>query len=235
MMQSETDHNRKTRLVLILALLYSVSVLATDAFAAVGVGWPIDWTVFRWWPARDWDAPFLLRFDGFKFLFWFAIPFCCCLPWMDWGALGIRGWKKIDAAILLFILLGGLGAMALIPHVPALAKLYYHPSNLPSDVRNLIAMQHLVWVFSWLLGWEFLHRYFLLRPLRACWPKYGWLAVPLAETLYHLQKPGLEVLGMAAFSLILTPWAIRRKNVLLPFLAHFIIEVELILFMRFYA
>ena len=38
---------------------------------------------------------------------------------------------------------------------------------------------------------------------------------------------------MVAFSVILTAWALRRRNTLLPFLAHLAIEVELVLFMLY--
>jgi len=35
---------------------------------------------------------------------------------------------------------------------------------------------------------------------------------------------------MVLFSLIFTPWVIGRRNSLLPLLAHFVIEVELVIF-----
>jgi hypothetical protein len=40
----------------------------------------------------------------------------------------------------------------------------------------------------------------------------------------------LEAGGMVLYSVVLTLWAIRRKNALLPFLAHLTIEIELIVF-----
>ena len=51
--------------------------------------------------------------------------------------------------------------------------------------------------------------------------------VPLCETIYHLQKPLLEAGGMAVFSLLLTWWTMKRRNMLLPFVAHLYIEILL--------
>jgi membrane protease YdiL (CAAX protease family) len=67
--------------------------------------------------------------------------------------------------------------------------------------------------------------------LKEHWPRYGWLLVPLAEGVYHLQKPWPEMLGMVAFSLIATQWTLRRDNMLLPLLVHLAIEIELVAFM----
>ena len=72
-----------------------------------------------------------------------------------------------------------------------------------------------------------MHRYFLLRPVMHRFPRYGWLIVPLCETIYHLQKPLLEAGGMAVFSLLLTWWTMKRRNMLLPFIAHLYIEILL--------
>ncbi|MCL4694164.1 MAG: CPBP family intramembrane metalloprotease, partial [Candidatus Hydrogenedentes bacterium] len=94
-----------------------------------------------------------------------------------------------------------------------------------------IIARGMLWTFSWLIGWEFLHRYFLLRPFAARWPRFGWLIVPFSEGVYHLQKAPIEAAGMVVFSLVLTAWALRRRNALLPFLAHLLVEIELVLFL----
>jgi hypothetical protein len=59
--------------------------------------------------------------------------------------------------------------------------------------------------------------------------------VPLIEALYHVvqNKPALECLGVAAMSLVFTFWVVRRRNALLPFLGHLVIELELIAFLFF--
>ena len=101
----------------------------------------------------------------------------------------------------------------------------------------------MVWNLSWLPGWEFLHRYFLLKAVQRealdrgrflpgwRWAQWAWLLVPVSETLYHLQKPGLEAVGMFAFSVVLTFWCLKRRNWLFGFLLHLTIEVELLVFM----
>ena len=53
----------------------------------------------------------------------------------------------------------------------------------------------------------------------------------IIEGLYHLQKALPEMGGMVVFSLIVTPWSMRRRNLLLPFLAHLLIELENLAFM----
>ena len=89
---------------------------------------------------------------------------------------------------------------------------------------------HLV-LFPWLLGWEFLYRYVLLRRLQTRFPDNGWLLVPFLEGFTHLSKPLPETAAMVAFSLVLTPWVWRRRCVLVSLLAHGLIEVQLMLFL----
>jgi membrane protease YdiL (CAAX protease family) len=89
----------------------------------------------------------------------------------------------------------------------------------------------MAWNASWLIGWEFMHRYMLLGAAQKAAPHWGWLLVPLSETLYHLQKPPIEMLGMLALSVVLTLWCMKRGNWLLGFLVHLIIEVELLIFL----
>ncbi len=169
----------------------------------------------------------LRSFDLFKFFFWFVIPFVWSLRRMDWAWFSFRRWKRIDVALLAVLTLLGCCAVLVVPLVPQLRAIY------PS-MRGMgwgIVVLQLVWTCSWLPGWEFIHRYFLLRPVSARWPRWGWLLVPVSETAYHLLKPWPEMLGMAALSVALTWWALRRRNVLLPFLVHLAIELALIGFL----
>jgi membrane protease YdiL (CAAX protease family) len=55
------------------------------------------------------------------------------------------------------------------------------------------------------------------------------MLVPLAEGGYHLLKPWPETLAMVAFSVVMTQYALRRKNLVIPFLAHLAVELFLIL------
>jgi membrane protease YdiL (CAAX protease family) len=109
-----------------------------------------------------------------------------------------------------------------VPYFASLREAY------PTQPGWQIAPQ-LIWVASWLVGWEFLHRYALLRAVERAWPRWGWLWVPASEFIFHLQKPLLEALGMLAFSLLATTWARRRRSILLPLAVHFAIEAGLAL------
>ena len=229
-------------------VVYVVSVLAVDTLAVWGIRWPFDWTFFLWgshriqdWALR-WGAPKGLadlvtswpfgQVDYFKLVFWFVVPFVMCLRGMDWGALGVKRWRRIDLYLLGGLALLGLAAVLVIPYIPSL-RAYYPGQRGMHAVPWAQFPVHLCWVLSWLLGWEFMHRYFLLRRVSARWPHWGWCLVPIFETAYHLQKAGLEAAAMLVFSIILTRWTLRRNNVLLPFLAHLIVEIELILFLLF--
>ncbi len=236
---------------LLFVLIYVALALGVDTLAVQGVVWPFDWGIFRWrltdvyqWvqPAASalglpealyawlqWRLP--QKFDVYSFFFWLALPFLLCVRGLDWGAFGWARFKRADWIVLALLAAVGAAAMFLIPYVPELRRTYPNLSHLEHGVKLDYFRGQLIWILSWLPGWEFLHRYFLLRALAARWPRFGWLLVPLAEGLYHLQKPLLEAGGMVLLSLVLTRWALARNNVLLPFLAHFIIEIEVVLFM----
>ncbi len=216
--------NRKTSpLVLSLVAAYVFVVLLVDTLAALGVREPIDWRIFRWQSANG--------FDWFKFITWFVVPFILSLRGMDWGFFGFKRWKRRDWALLAALGVLGLVAVLAINVFPSLREYYPSYRNAPWPQKWDVIARGLLWTFSWLVGWEFLHRYFLLRPFAARWPRYGWLIVPFSEGVYHLQKAPLEMTAMVVFSLVLTSWALRRRNALLPFLAHLMVEVELVLFM----
>ena len=221
-----------------LVIPYVVLVLGVDALAALRCSWPLDWSVFRWrlddlWnllslSAPAWThSPLAQSFDIFKFLFWLVIPFCVCARRMEWSWLSPRGWTRRDWALLAVLLVGGAVAVLSIRYLPSLARVYRGFGNLPWEERCLRGLAALVWTSSWLVGWEFLHRYVLLRAVALHLPRFGWLLVPLSEFTYHLQKPGWEAFGMVIFSLILTWWSLKRRNLLLPFLAHLYVELLL--------
>jgi len=108
------------------------------------------------------------------------------------------------------------------------ANQYPGVGHAPLQRRIEFFFIQLFWVASWLPGWEFMHRYFLLQRIRVPFPKYGWVLVPLAEGAYHLTKEWPEMLGMVVFSIILTRYTLLRKNLVIPFLAHFAVEMFLI-------
>jgi len=200
--------------------VYVAAVLGVDTLATHGVHFVVDWRMFLWHSESG--------FDLFKFMWWFVVPFAASLHAMDWGAFGVRRWKRIDLGLLGALVLLGVGAVFVIPHFKSLDDAFHSLGSTPWIVRRDYIENKLVWTASWLIGWEFLHRYFLLRAYQARWPRVGWLIVPLSEGLYHLQQPRLMMAGMVVFSLIVTPWAFNRRNVLLPFLAHLAVELALL-------
>jgi len=208
-------------LLLILVIVYVAAVLAIDTLAVHGKTWPVDWRFFQW---RAYSA------DLFKFIAWFVVPFLVCLPRMDWGYLGVKRWRRFDLYVLAGLAAAGALAVAVIPLFPSLRATYPSMAGYAAAAKWSYAGHNLLWILSWLLGWEFLHRYFLLTPLVKHAPRYGWLLIPVSEGLYHLQKPPLEAAGMVLASLAITYWALKRRNALLPFLAHFMIEIELVAF-----
>jgi hypothetical protein len=217
-----------------LVMGYVAAVLIADTLAARRFPLPFSWSVFRF-ELSDLgiQSAFAAQFQLSMFLFWFVIPFLFCLRWMDWGWWGVRRWKKVDLLILGGLAIAGLAAVFIIPHLPELRRHYPSLSHLPASEKATFVAASMIWTASWLLGWEFMHRYFLLRHVAGRWPRWGWVIVPIFEAVYHLQKAPLEALGMGIFGLVLTAWAWRRKNFLLPLLAHGSVEVALRIFQIF--
>ena len=163
--------------------------------------------------------------DLFKFTAWFLIPFVFCLPRMDWGYFGIKRWVRSDYYLLAMVIVIELLAVLSVRLFPTLR------AALP-DLRNESALEFTLWNLSWLVGWEFMHRYLLLRRLSVSFPRFGWLLIPIYEGAYHLVWPTLLMpAGMVIFSLIATYWSLKRRNGLLPFLAHLVIEFQLTVFL----
>ena len=215
--------------------IYVAVVLFVDTMAANRVFWSldfgftdlsVDWSRFSW---RADGA--LAQFDYFKFLFWFVIPFALCFWEMDWGSFGFARWTRGDVYLLLGMAALGLLCVLAILLFPQLREYYPSAGSWSWHNKSRMLMRMTLWNISWLPGWEFMHRYFLLRPFSERWPRAGWLVVPLAEGLYHLQKDPLEMAAMVVASIIFTQWTMRRKNLMLPFLVHGTIEAGLSAFL----
>lgn len=248
--QAGAGPSGNSRMPAALVIAYVTLVLAVDTLAGARVNWPVSWSWFHWQPRSlallceaaelpgmcfAWlESPWLQSVDLFKFTFWFLVPFLCCVPCMDWGWFGVTRWKRIDALLLALFLGGCIGAVLLIPHLPGVREYYRQfGGTLSASERWSGFLSQALWTVSWLTGWEFLHRYLLLRRADAQWPRYGWLLVPLSEVAYHLQKPLIEAAGMGLFSLLATPWTRLRKNMLGPFVAHLTVELALAAFLAF--
>ena len=202
-----------------LVILYVIAALGIDMLALYGCRWGIDWrNTFSWRLSNGVDL--------YKFIAWFVIPFLFTFRNMDWGYWGIKRWHRRDIQVLAALAGAGALAMAIIPFIPSVHEMYPGWARLPASIRWHRAISQLLWTGSWLVGWEFLHRYVLTRAVAARWPRWGWLLVPLSEGLYHLQKALPEMVAMVVFSMLVTPWSMRRRNGLLPLLAHLLIELE---------
>lgn len=210
-------------LPLFIVLAYVAVVHTVDTLAHQHVRFLMDWHMFRW--------QLRCGFDVFEFVFWFVIPVLFMARRLEWGYFGFGRWKRIDWILLAAFVGIGVLAILLIPLFPSLRRTYSGMGDAPASVKWSQFRYYLIWDFSWIIGWEFTHRCAMTIHLREHWPRFGWLLVPLAEGLYHLQKPVPEMLGMVAFSILATQWTLRRRNMLLPFLAHLAIELELLAFL----
>ncbi len=229
-----------------LILGYVVLVLLVDGLAIGARGRPfgINWRIFLW--RAD---GLLAQFDYFKFLFWLVVPLLWCAvmsfrvrgktgeqvdgDWMrwDWGYFGFSRWKRIDIYLLIASVVIGVGCVLAILFIPALRDYYPSASDFSWGEKMRSLRTQLLWNVSWLPGWEFMHRYFLLRPLTARWPRWGWIAVPVLEAAYHIQKDPLEMAAMFVAGVFFTWWTVRRKNIMLPFILHGSVEVGLMAFL----
>ncbi len=224
---------------------YVAIALTVDTLAAQNIRWPFGWSVFLWSPASFWrvfdaappswvSTPPVSRVDAFKLIWWFIIPFLMCLPRMEWRWFSPQNWKRMDWLLLAGLIVLGSMAVVSVRFIPALRNTYGGMSHLSSELKRGYSIGYLVWIGSWLPGWTLLHRYFLLRIVMRRFPRYGWLLIPISETLYHLQKPLIEAGGMLVFSLLLTGWSVKRRNVLLPFIAHLYVEIALLVALVFF-
>ncbi|MBI1318245.1 MAG: hypothetical protein GC168_04730 [Candidatus Hydrogenedens sp.] len=229
------------------ALAYVAAALGIDTLAFYEVEFVIDWGMFKWMgkdvinlihqggapfepAARALEHTTFHSFDVFKFLAWFLIPFLMCLPWMDWRAWGWARWKRSDWYLLGALLFVAVAVVFSIPFLPGIRH-YYRPVDLPLKDKFVAIVVYATWTISWLPGWEFLHRYLLLRSLQRLEIKYDWLIVPFVEALYHLPKQILETAGMFLYGFLATRWTKARGSWLLPLLFHLSIELSLAVFM----
>ncbi len=179
----------------------------------------------------DHVGKFSLSPNHFRWVFHFAIPVLLflltvflakdrseILHWLDVRAISRKEWYVASAFMLSLVLV-----IAVIPIVPSLAD-YYKPGR--------ISFSHkFFWLLAWFPGWELMHRCLLAYHIPRSLPKYSWLLIPLFEGLYHFNKPWPEMLGMFAWSGVLTFYTIKRKNACLAILAHLVLECLLIAYL----
>ena len=229
----------------VLVIGYVALVLAWDVLISVGDKRTINWGIFQWRPVDlqllleslhvphsliSWmGSAFFAQVDLFKLVFWLLIPLAICIWRMDWDYLTRRRVKPADWWFLVGMCAIGAVAVIAVKFIPVMATQYGGMGQAALSLRLKFMVVQIFWVASWLPGWEFMHRYFLLRRVSVDFPGGGWVLLPLAEGAYHLSKPWPEMLAMVAFSVIMTQYTLLRKNIVIPFLAHLAVEVFLIL------
>jgi membrane protease YdiL (CAAX protease family) len=142
--------------------------------------------------------------------------------------------KKVDYLILFLIVSVGICSMFVIPHLDVLKDYYVSDYKLSSNEKYQYLKYQIIWIFSWLIGWEFIHRYLVIKSFNKKKIYHALWILPILEGFYHINKPWPEMLAAFAFSWILTKWTLKRSSVLFPLLAHLIIELELILFQLYF-
>lgn len=192
---------------------------------------PLPEVLHRWM-----HAPLFAQFDVFKFVFWFLVPLALCGRRLDLASFSTIRWRTLDWRLFYGFCVVGFLVVCLVPFIPGVSNYYAGIGfNAPFGDKVYAFTKHLFWVVSWLVGWEFMHRYFLLQAVSRRWVVYGWLLVPFFEWAYHLQKHWIEALGMLIFAVVLTQYTLRRRNVALPFFVHLTIEIALPLTLLFSA
>lgn len=226
----------------VIAFVYVAAVLVIDCLATRGVQVPFDWSVFYRIDVHvvGWSGNALQVYgaDYFKLFAWFVVPVALAVWTFPVRWITTGNWKPVDKWLLGTLFVLGAGAVVSVKFIPALQGMYPSQSHLPQAIRWSYLGWYLVWILTWLPGWEFMHRYVLVRAASA-FPRHRTVLaltlIPLFEALYHVGqgKALIECAAMAVFSLICTVWVLRRENMLLPFIAHAFIEVGLILFLLF--
>lgn len=204
-------------------VLYAVAALTVDSLATLHVRWGwIKWSRLYW--------AFPNGFEASTCILWLVVPCLLMARNLDIGYFTFTRWKKIDYwLLLLFMALGALG-ICLIKFIPELQDWYPSLALSSGRAKWQYASHQLFWLASWLIGWEFLHRVFLLRYLPILAGTAGLACIPLIEFLFHLQKSLPEAGGALLLGTVLTWWAYKRKNVLLPLITHFSIEISLVVY-----
>jgi hypothetical protein len=218
------SHQRNTKKAYaILMVVYTIAALTVDSLSTNHTHWLINWSTLYWRLKSG--------FEMSTAILWLGIP--AILMWrdLDLRVFTFARWKKNDAFLLIALILLGACGVCLIKYIPVLNQYYQSKSHLSAAMKWSYAVSNLIWLSSWLIGWEFLHRVFLMRYLQVLLGKIGPCFIPAFEFLFHLQKSIPEALGMLLLSIVLTYWSYKRKNVLLPFLAHLSIELTLLAYL----
>jgi hypothetical protein len=223
----------------VLIIIYTIAVFIIDLLATFDIHFIFNWgilnidlshllnkiPVFK----NSLFSFLFIEFDLRKFFLWLILPIIIFNKAVDFYWFSFKSWEKKDFFILLVLTLLCVSSLIFVILSPTLSSYYSGLKELPSKQKVIIFFQQILWIISWLPGWEFLNRHLLLRACRRLHKKYTWFLVPIVETAYHIPKPFLEMLGMSIFSLFACLWTLRKKNNLMAFLCHLFIELGLVI------
>lgn len=241
----EIEDNKDTPFTILpfLIVIYSICVLSIDLLITFNANLLFSWgilnfslsdvllkiPIFRNYPIIN----IFENFDLYKFIFWLVLPFFLFNKFIDFKWLSFKYWQKHDYIVFFLFCILCLSSLIFVILSPTLRMYYPSIGMIPYKQKVFFFFQQFFWIISWLPGWEFLNRHLLLRACRQISNEYGWFFVPIVETLYHIYKAMLEILGMFIFSLIACMWSLKKENNLMALMCHFIIEVGLIFLLLF--
>lgn len=215
---------RSVRVTAIVLTVWVALVLGHEAWATLDPTKRILWLAFSQKLGGDLEL--------FPWITWGLLPAAFAYgrhgAWLDGAWFGVSRWTRGDRLMLLSAAVVAVFAVGVVRLVPSLTENYRTLSSYGSfaaDRKAQYFVGSLFWILSWLPLWEFMTRGMLLPFVDQAFPRHGWLAVPVLETAFHLVKPWPETLGMLVFSVIATRWTMKRRNLLLPFLAHLSFEL----------
>ncbi|MGC9053555.1 MAG: hypothetical protein ACP5KS_06685, partial [Candidatus Hydrogenedens sp.] len=231
-------YSETSSLLPIFIIIYSISVLFIDLLITFDTTFIFSWGVLNFslsdvllkFPILK-HSTYITIFDGFdlyKFIFWLILPFILFNRFIDFKWFSLKYWQKQDYLLFLFFCFLCLLSLIFVILSPTLRMFYPGAGVIPLSQKIQFFLQRFFWVISWLPGWEFLNRHLLLRACRQLSKGSGWFFVTITETIYHIFKPMLEILGMFIFSVVACIWSQKKENNLMAFFCHFIIEIGLI-------
>ena len=222
----------------ITIIAYVISVLIIDTFITFDVHFILSWGKFsislfdilNKVPVIKYYSYILIfqNFDATKFFLWLIFPFVLFYKFINFGWFSFRSWRKSDYILLSVFIVICLLSLVFVLVSPMLRMYYPGLRGIPFNQKMFFAIQQVLWVISWLPGWEFMNRHLLLRSCQQLSKNYVWLLVPVVETLYHIYKAMLEMTGMFIFSFFACWWSMKRENNIMAFLCHFAVEIGLI-------
>ena len=149
----------------IMMVLYAVFALTVDSLSTNHTRWIIDWWMVYWRLKNG--------FEMSTAILWLGIPVLLMWRDLDIRVFTFGRWKKPDAWLLIALMLAGACGIYLIKFIPVLNQYYQPESHLGSAMKSSYAISHLIWLSSWLIGWNSFIVFFLCSTCKQCWAKWA--------------------------------------------------------------